>query len=108
MNTMAAPGGGQANHANARSIARVVLATLALLAIPAIAMLLTDEVHWGPGDFLVAGLLLGTTGVLFEFGMRHVRSFKRRAIAGGAIVLALLCVWAELAVGIVGSPFAGS
>jgi hypothetical protein len=104
MNSMAAPGG----HPAGKSLARVALATFALLLMPAVAMFFTDEVNWGPGDFLVAAVLLGGTGLLLEFAVKRLHTQKSRVIAGGAIVMMLLFVWAELAVGIVGSPFAGS
>jgi hypothetical protein len=41
-----------------QSILRVALITVGLLMIPAIAMQFSDEMNWGPGDFLVAGALL--------------------------------------------------
>ena len=74
----------------------------ALLIIPAIGMLLTDEINWGPGDFLVMGLLFSAVGFGVEFAVRHFRSRGTRLLASGAIVLAFLLVWAELAVGIFG------
>lgn len=108
MTTMRAPGSGQPKHPGSTSFARVALATCALLSLPAVAMFFTDEVKWGPGDFLVAAVLLGGTGLLLEFAVMRLPTLKRRVLAGGAVVLALLFVWVELAVGIVGSPFAGS
>lgn len=103
MRSMSAPG-----QAAGKSLARVALATFALLLVPATGMLVSDEVHWGPEDFLVAAVLLGGTGLLLEFAVKRLPTRKGRAIASGAIVLALLFVWAELAVGVVGSPLAGS
>lgn len=72
----------------------------ALLAIPAIAMQFTPEVNWGPGDFLAAAGLLGLTGLGLEFAARASVSRGGRLLAAGAIVLLLMLVWAELAVGI--------
>lgn len=72
----------------------------ALLAIPAIAMQFSAEVNWGPGDFLVAAVLLGFLGMAVEGAMRmHGSAFMRAAVIGLA-VLAFLAIWAELAVGI--------
>ena len=86
----------------------VWVGALALLALPAVAMLFTAEVNWGPEDFAVGGvLLLGTAFVLDRvLGSRLSRSTM--LVAAGAVLLALLFVWAELAVGLVGSPWAGN
>lgn len=108
MTTMSAPGGGQPKHPGSTVFARVALATCALLSIPAIAMFFTDEVKWGPGDFLVAAVLLSGMGLLLELAVKRLPTLKHRVLAGGAVVLALLFVWMELAVGILGSPFAGA
>lgn len=81
---------------------------LALLALPAVAMLFTAEVNWGPEDFAIGGaLLLGTAFVLDRL-LGSGLSRRTMALAAGAVLLALLFVWAELAVGLVGSPLAGS
>lgn len=77
------------------------LAGAALLA-PALAMEVTDEVAWGPEDFLAAALLLGLTGLAIEGVVRLVRPGRARMAAVVAVVLGLLLIWAELAVGIFG------
>lgn len=64
--------------------------------------------NWKPGDFLIVGLLLLSTGLSCELALRSVKSFKKRILICGAILFALLLIWAELAVGIFGTPFAGS
>lgn len=64
--------------------------------------------NWKPLDFLIAGLLLFSTGLSVELVLRSVKSFKKRLLFCGAILFVLFLVWAELAVGIFGSPFAGS
>ena len=56
----------------------------------------------------VAGVLLLGAGLLFELVMRTVRVFKYRVALGAAILAVLAIVWAELAVGLFGTPFAGS
>lgn len=45
----------------------------ALLLLPAIAMLFTNEMSWGPGDFLAAALILGGVGLGLE-GAARLRS----------------------------------
>lgn len=64
--------------------------------------------NWKFGDFVIAGLLLFGTGLGFEFVFRKVKSVKYRILICCAIFFALVVVWAELAVGIFGTPFAGS
>lgn len=71
----------------------------ALLALPAIAMQFTSEMNWGPGDFLAAALLLGTTGIVLEIAAALPRRQWWRVGTVGGIAM-LLLVWAELAVGI--------
>ena len=80
----------------------------ALLLMPLIAMQFTNEVDWTVFDFLVAGVLLFGTGLGIELALRKISNPKNRLIAVGAILLVLFLVWAELAVGIFGSPIAGS
>lgn len=87
----------------------IILITIALLLlIPLIAMQFTDEVNWSVFDFVIAGTLLFGTGVLCELALRKIKSFKYRLAILTCILLVLLAIWAELAVGIFGTPFAGS
>ena len=71
-----------------------------VLAVPAIAMLFTSQVNWGPGDFLAAALLLGSTGVFLEIVAALPRR-RWRSIGTIGGLAALVLIWAELAVGIV-------
>ncbi len=79
-----------------------------LLLTPLIAMQFTEEVHWTIGDFVIMGILLLITGFFIEVALRIVSKTKHRAILLISIILVFLMVWAELAVGIFGTPFAGS
>jgi bacteriorhodopsin len=81
---------------------------LILLSIPLIAMQFTDEVNWTIMDFIVAGILLFGTGLMCELVLRKVKNIKYRIGICAVILAALFLIWAELAVGIFGSPFAGS
>lgn len=92
---------------NKRLIGIVVTVALLLL-IPLIAMQFSDEVTWSLGDFIVAGILLLGTGLTCELVMRKVKNIRSRIIICGIVVTALLLIWMELAVGIFGTPFAGS
>ena len=79
-----------------------------ILSFPLIAMQLTNEVSWTISDFLVMGILLFSTVFTIDFVLKKVKTMKSRLILIFAIVILLVLVWAELAVGIVGSPLAGS
>jgi hypothetical protein len=81
-------------------VRRVLLATLAVLLVPAVAMRFTAEVNWGPGDFLVGGALLAGTGLAYVLAKRRIAGRSGRLLLGALLALGLLLVWAELAVGI--------
>jgi hypothetical protein len=90
---------------------RIPLITLIvgiLLLIPAIAMQFTAEVNWSAGDFFIAGILLLGTGLVLDFVIRNVKASPLKIGMCIGIMLALVVIWAELAVGIFGTPFAGS
>ena len=92
----------------AQQLLFVVLGTLAILSVPLIAMQFTSDVVWGILDFAVMGALLMTIGSTYVFAARLVRTPQYRIILGAALALVLFVCWAELAVGVFGSPFAGS
>lgn len=77
----------------------IVLATGAILLIPLIAMQFTNEVDWDAADFIIIGILLFGMGSLFVLTARKIQK-KHRLIAGVIFILAILYIWAELAVGI--------
>lgn len=83
------------------------IASLILL-LPLVAMQFTNEVNWSGFDFIVAGVLLFGTGGLIEFSLRKIKKLKQRIWIVAGILLVLFLVWAELAVGIFGTPFAGN
>lgn len=93
-----------------RGMWRAILwGTLALLLLtPALAMQFTSEVDWSASDFVIMGLLLSALGLGIELAMRLLRNWPARLIASGAALLVFLAIWAELAVGVFGTPFAGS
>jgi hypothetical protein len=78
----------------------VALGTALLLLVPAVAMQFTPEVSWGPGDFVVAAVLLFGAGALAVLGFAHVKGTGRRAALLVGIACSLALVWAELAVGL--------
>ena len=86
----------------------ILLTVLLLLLIPLIAMQFTGEVNWTIFDFLVAAILLLGTGIMFELAIRKIKNIKFRVAAFVIILVSLLLIWVELAVGIFGSPFSGN
>ena len=85
----------------------IVLTVIMLLLIPIIAMNFTDEVNWTVSDFVVAGTLLLGIGLLCELAMRKIKNAALRIIVCVILVIILFLIWAEFAVGIFGTPFAG-
>jgi len=92
---------------NGRLLA-IVFTVMILLLIPLVAMQFTSEVNWTLGDFVVAGVLLLGTGLGIELVIRVIKNKEIRYLVNIGILIALLLVWIELAVGIFGTPFAGS
>ena len=86
----------------------IILLSLAiLLFIPLIAMQFTEEVHWTLVDFVVAGALLLGTGLMAELILRRTTKINYRIILFLVLLTLLLLIWAELAVGVFGTPFSG-
>ena len=70
----------------------------ALLLLPYVA-----NAPWTTSDYVVAGVLLGSVGLAFEVIVRRSRSLSYRLGAALAVVAAFLTVWANGAVGMIGS-----
>ena len=79
-----------------------------LLLIPLLGNVFSDEVNWSLFDFLVMGTILLTMGILINLIIDKLkkRSFKVLLIIVTILVFAL--IYLELAVGVFGTPFAGS
>jgi hypothetical protein len=81
-----------------KNILRFALATACILLLPLLA-----GAPWSLGDFVVAGVLLFGTGVTYELVATKEGTIAYRAAVGIACAAALLLVWINLAVGIIGS-----
>jgi len=79
-----------------------------ILSLPLIAMQFTAEVNWAASDFLIMGALLFATAFAVDLVLKKVKTFKSRLILVFGILALLILIWAEMAVGIFGSPIAGS
>ncbi len=86
----------------------IVLTVALILLIPLVAMQFTNEVDWSLFDFVIMGVLLLGTGLMCELVLRKVKEMKYRIAICGALLAAFVLIWLELAVGIFGTPFAGS
>ena len=71
-------------------------------------MQFTDEVAWTASDFVAAAILLSGAGLLYGLSARLVRTTGQRVAVGLGVAGLLILVWAELAVGLFGTPWAGS
>ncbi|MEJ1221226.1 hypothetical protein [Sediminicola sp. 1XM1-17] len=84
-----------------------LITVASILLIPLLAMQFTEQVDWTLSDFIVAGALLLGTSFLIEIVLRKVTSKKYRIALCAVLLLGLLLIWAELAVGVFHSPLAG-
>lgn len=71
-------------------------------------MQFTSQVDWSVMDFIIAGTLLLSTGLIINYIQQKLVNRKYRLLVIASIILLLFLLWAELAVGIFGTPFAGS
>jgi DMSO/TMAO reductase YedYZ heme-binding membrane subunit len=92
----------------AQRVTIVIGIVAVILLIPLVAMQFTKEVNWDLTDFITMGILLFITGMSIELVTRKVQSAKIKLALTLIILFVLFLVWAELAVGIFGSPFAGN
>lgn len=86
----------------------IILTLESLLLIPLIAMQFTTEVDWNYTDFIIFGVLLLAIGLLAELILRKIKNQEKRIILIIFLIIIFLLIWAELGVGIFGSPFAGN
>ena len=93
---------------NNKDFATVFFVTAAILLVPLVAMQFSDDWNWDLSDFVTIGILLVSTGLLIALASRKINNINYRAAAIIALVVSLLLIWTELAVGLFGSPLAGS
>ena len=86
----------------------MVLGIPLLLAIPFVAMRFSGEVNWTLGDFIVAGGLLLGLALVIEAILRVVIQRRHRILLFVVVFVLFVLLWAELAVGVFGTPFGGS
>lgn len=79
-----------------------------LLAAAFFGNLFIEGFDWSLFDFIIAGILLFGTAFIINLVVSSKKSFSSKLIICGIVLVVLILIWAELAVGIFGSPFAGS
>ncbi|MCE3076937.1 hypothetical protein [Chryseobacterium gwangjuense] len=79
-----------------------------LLAAAFFCNLFVEGFNWSLPDFIIAGLLLFGTAFVINLVAHSQKTLLFKLIICGIVLLVLLLIWIELAVGIFGSPFAGS
>ena len=90
------------------NMSRRIFYPLLLLLIPLIGMAITDEINWSLFDFIIMGFLLISLSIGINFASNRIKNIKNRILYIGILVLIFMLIWAELAVGIFGTPFAGN
>lgn len=88
-------------------VATVIGIVALILLIPFVVMQFTKEVNWDLKDFATMGLLLFIAGISIEIVTRKLIPAKLKLALILTILFVLFLVWAELAVGLFGTPFAG-
>ena len=86
----------------------VMAGALSLLLIPLVGMQFSDAVDWKLFDFVLMGSLLALTAFAGYTIWTKVNQPKQRIVLIAGVVFLFLLVWAELAVGVFGTPFAGN
>ena len=88
-------------------MSKKVFSPLLVLLLPLIGVILFD-LDWNIFDFLIMGLLILFFSIAMNLILNHLNSSKLRLILVLMLVILFLLIWAELAVGIFGTPFAGT
>lgn len=86
----------------------IYTAPAVLLTIPLIGNIISKEFDWSVSDFGIAAVLLFGTAFLVDLIQRIVKNKTYKILICIGLILMLMLIWAELAVGLFGTPFAGN
>lgn len=86
-----------------KTVLSIAIGAAVPLLIPLTAMQFTDEVHWTRSDFLFAWILLAGACTIYVFVSRRSKSMAYQAATALTVLTALLLVWTNGAVGIIGN-----
>ena len=84
-----------------------IIYTLVLLLVPFILTNNLESFNWSSEDFIIAGLLIFSCLSVVSY-IKEKFSNQNKIIAIILVIILFVLIWAELAVGVFGSPFAGS
>ena len=84
-----------------------IIYTLVLLTIPFLSNIYINDFNWDMVDFIIVGVLIFSCLSFTSFIRKKISGIKE-ILAVIIIVIVFILLWAELAVGIFGSPFAGN
>ena len=84
-----------------------IIYTLILLTIPFLSNMYINDFNWSLVDFIIMGVLIFSCLSFTGFIKKKFRGIKE-ILTIIIVVIVFILLWAELAVGIFGSPFAGS
>lgn len=90
-------------HTFTHSILRLAGLVALILCIPLIAMQFSQEVDWSASDFSIMGLLLFSVGFAYLIVTRYMTNIVYKAAVAMALGSTSLMLWANLAVGLIGS-----
>jgi hypothetical protein len=88
----------------------IIILSIALLILmtPLAGMQFSDQIKWTVFDFTIMGILLTGIGLLVELVLRKVSTPRNRTLILSGVILLFFLIWAELAVGVFGTPWGGS
>jgi hypothetical protein len=86
---------------------RKIFFPLLVLLIPLVGVIFFD-LDWTGFDFLVMALLILSLSILINLILYYTDSSKLKLLLIFIVAILFLLIWAELAVGIFGTPFAGN
>ncbi|WP_346861617.1 hypothetical protein [uncultured Draconibacterium sp.] len=81
-----------------RRLVLILSGALLILLIPFIAIQISNEVNWSVFDFMTAGLILLSLGIMIEIILRKVPKKVHRFALLAVLLFFFILIWAELAV----------
>ena len=86
----------------------VVFSPLLMLLLPLIGMFFSNEINWSFFDFIIMGILILSLSFSIKQVLKTTKNINYRILIITVILILFLLIWAELAVGVFDTPFAGS
>ena len=79
-----------------------------ILMFPLIGSQINPEIKWTLNDFLIAGFILITGGLIVEFILRKIKKKSYKALLIVCIFAIIFLLFVEIAVGLFGTQWAGN